>query len=1319
MCNSSIREEEEHALRNKWRRNTRRKVTGFLLALSLMVGMLPLPSAWAAAPNYDSYNGFTTSEEPVLPAQEVHPKLWFSASETNAMYAKRNADAYAKSLWDSISSSPYLTVPLPPVTTASCSDSALHSYYGDMARIAKYNAFMFAMEGNATHKDRAIAALKRAFDGPIYSCDPVASSSPVDETYRALWVQNFAAAYDWVHSVLTPEDDQAIRTIFAKEAELTFQEIDKWGPRPHNHRSKPAWGLGSLALVMSDHPDAAKWLRRALEMANTNTKYFFSSDGVYREGSQYYIYSHINFLPFLYHYKNVSGVDLFRVYKPAFEWEFQVSNNKGWMPNFADSYIRHNHLNMVASQFMTAEDTSSLHPTAKWGNLFQWRYSTTDKSPWGGEFGNNTGASYDDTMDLDRYLSYDPSVEPIAPTGSGTSFFNEGGQTIFRNNWNLNDPKSRYLLFQGVAEMDNHNQFDHLSFILHAENQMMASDSGYSRSAYGDDVRRTWYRTAPAHNTVTLNGKWPVDIAEGVNPVSKYSIDTDFFDFQQKEARFIEISNDTSKGENPLEYPPDSESLGYIQRAIAFPNQEYFVAADKLWTKNNSQQTFDLYLHGGRGTMQGSGNFRQWIYANDPYGSSSKLSSWIFSNQATLTNKKGEVSYVKDDFINGDYVQATVQADKTNFMQILIPQPIAASTPVVTELSDTQRVGGTVEMDGNLDTYVVQSGTGEVSLGKLTTNGDFAYVRDRGLVDQYAVRQATSLSYAGNELYRSSERITLAMNTSERTKLTGKITTDAPGLTYSAGFKLPAGKTASTAMFNQAPVTVANVNGYAEFTALVGEGELVIQLVDSGVPDTTAPAQITDLGGQGDGHGAVKLTWTATGNDGSLGTAAYYDVRYSTGPINEANWNDAQQATGEPKPNASGAAEAMTVRGLQSGTSYYFALKVGDEAGNMSALSNVIAATTVTVEDTVAPGAVTDLALAAAGETSAQLRWSAPGDDGYMGTATSYEIRYSSSPIMNEAQWATAKQASGAPLPESAGTSQTATINGLTAGRTYFFSIRSTDEANNVSPLSNTVFVAMDDAATVSKLQVTGVTASSHDGNIPENTIDGNMSTRWSAQSLGNLGSRTPEWIQFDLGAINKVSYIKLAYASGNVRKSYFDLEVSTDGVNWTEAAQGIETSGATLEFETYELHQLNAKYVKLIGYGNTSSGWNSINEVAIYGLAVDDLPPVSLGKVTFTDFADNPVTTLAPSSFLKVHAPVTNNQDDPRKMSSIIALYRPDHAIEKMVLVTSEVEGWGTESFNGGFTLPDQTNGYYVKVFVWDSLEGMQPLTEAVQFPN
>ena len=85
---------------------------------------------------------------------------------------------------------------------------------------------------------------------------------------------------------------------------------------------------------------------------------------------------------------------------------------------------------------------------------------------------------------------------------------------------------------------------------------------------------------------------------------------------------------------------------------------------------------------------------------------------------------------------------------------------------------------------------------------------------------------------------------------------------------------------------------------------------------------------------------SLRLTWTAPGDDGSTGTAAQYDIRDPTSPINESNWASATQVTGEPTPFPAGGGQDFVVTGLSPGTTYYFAIKTADEVPNWSVISN-------------------------------------------------------------------------------------------------------------------------------------------------------------------------------------------------------------------------------------------------------------------------------------------------------------------------------------------------------------------------------------------
>jgi lysophospholipase L1-like esterase len=120
------------------------------------------------------------------------------------------------------------------------------------------------------------------------------------------------------------------------------------------------------------------------------------------------------------------------------------------------------------------------------------------------------------------------------------------------------------------------------------------------------------------------------------------------------------------------------------------------------------------------------------------------------------------------------------------------------------------------------------------------------------------------------------------------------------------------------------------------------------------------------------------------------------------------------------------------------------------------------------------------------------------------------------------------------------------------------------------------------------------VSASSDDGNVPANAVDGALTTRWSASGDG-------QWIRFDLGAIRSVSHVKIAFHNGNVRRARFDVQTSVDGTSWTNRLTGAESAGTTTAAETFDFADIDARYVRYLGHGNSSNLWNSLTEVGVY----------------------------------------------------------------------------------------------------------------------
>jgi len=87
---------------------------------------------------------------------------------------------------------------------------------------------------------------------------------------------------------------------------------------------------------------------------------------------------------------------------------------------------------------------------------------------------------------------------------------------------------------------------------------------------------------------------------------------------------------------------------------------------------------------------------------------------------------------------------------------------------------------------------------------------------------------------------------------------------------------------------------------------------------------------------------------------------------------------------------------------------------------------------------------------------SITLTWTAPGDDGATGTAALYDLRYSLDSI-TDANWNLATAASGEDTPQPAGSAESFTVTGLESGTQYYFALKTADEANNWSELSNVV----------------------------------------------------------------------------------------------------------------------------------------------------------------------------------------------------------------------------------------------------------------------
>ncbi|MCP4535910.1 MAG: hypothetical protein GY832_02090, partial [Chloroflexi bacterium] len=385
--------------------------------------------------------------------------------------------------------------------------------------------------------------------------------------------------------------------------------------------------------------------------------------------------------------------------------------------------------------------------------------------------------------------------------------------------------------------------------------------------------------------------------------------------------------------------------------------------------------------------------------------------------------------------------------------------------------------------------------------------------------------------------------------------------------------------------------------------------------------DDIPPGQINPLNAET--HplaGMINLTWTATGDDGDVGTATTYELRCSTSTITEENFEQATLISGLHNPKRSGVPESFTVIELLGETLFHCAIRAIDEVGNKGPISPNSSCET----QPIPPDPIDDLAGTAVKPRSVILTWTAPGDDGMEGTATSYDIRYSETKITTY-NFSYCQKAPVIPTPLPAGTPQTTTVPGLKESTLYYFAIKTTDDKGAVSALSNVAeVITLDETAPCAPdpvkvyssegygwtggyvLDPDGASASTQlaDSLGPDKTLDKDQQTMWVSHGIE---FPRPENLTIDIGYETNVDKIRLL---ANIEYIHlfpqnFTVSVSVDNENWTEIHRVEKFDSPTETWMTWAFYPRRARYVRVTAYDTMISYfglfWTVIADMEVY----------------------------------------------------------------------------------------------------------------------
>ena len=193
---------------------------------------------------------------------------------------------------------------------------------------------------------------------------------------------------------------------------------------------------------------------------------------------------------------------------------------------------------------------------------------------------------------------------------------------------------------------------------------------------------------------------------------------------------------------------------------------------------------------------------------------------------------------------------------------------------------------------------------------------------------------------------------------------------------------------------------------------------------------------------------------------------------------------------------------------------------------------------------------------------SVALAWTAPGDDGNTGTASSYEMRYSENPVGADTSgwWASATSVGTMPPPLRAGSRESFIVAGLPPAKTFYFAIRTSDEVPNVSGFSN-----------IAVKQTGGTGALATPGNFTATVTPGLVLLTWSAVPTGGpeLGYRlyrkTSSETTPTLLATLPITAVAWSDSTAAAGQSYdFSLATYDDSAEGTPASLVVTIPGTT-----------------------------------------------------------------------------------------------------------------------------------------------------------
>jgi len=502
---------------------------------------------------------------------------------------------------------------------------------------------------------------------------------------------------------------------------------------PNTHLTGEGLGLFYLGTLLPEFHSAARWRETGRKILLEQLPRHVRPDGVYFEQSSYYhryttdFYTHFYILLLANRYPISAKLEL--TLKLLLDHLMYITRPDGTTPLFGDD--DGGKLLMVdgrpANDFRAALSTGAV------------LFGRSDYRYVAGEVAEETlwllGAK--GVGDFDLIESRQPEFESVA--------FQHGGYYVMRDGWSKT---SNYLLFDCGPHGEvcgAHAHADALSFDLSVRGRPVLVDPG-TFTYTGSKEARDWFRSSPAHNTLTVDGE-SSSVSEG--PFSWKTIARAQLLAWISRPRFdyVEAEHDG--------YKRLVEPVCY-QRAILFLKNDYWLIRDRV--KSGGDHSYDLWFHFS--TTQNVRSLSDNALCCNAQGAALQICS--FARGARWRTEKGWLSnrYGEKSPAHAQVFSATGRDQ--DFLTFLLPLDSAETLKQVAEIETIGGRGFEIISENELDVVMIRRDS-RVETARLASDFQWTWVRfsreAEDTPEELVLIGGQKFSLNGQEILRSERRL--------------------------------------------------------------------------------------------------------------------------------------------------------------------------------------------------------------------------------------------------------------------------------------------------------------------------------------------------------------------------------------------------------------------------------------------------------------------------------------------------------------------------------------------------------------------------------